>query len=86
MPGLANRLSLFEQVSKHLIRYIDQICPEEILIWTEMEHMDPMLYKMCFVKYLTHVLHVLPGSFACYLLKVISTVENKLNDQNVQEK
>ena len=29
MPGLANRLSLFEQVSKHLIRYID---------WPKFEH------------------------------------------------
>ena len=29
VPGLANRLSLFEQVSKHLIRYID---------WPKFEH------------------------------------------------
>ena len=29
MPGLANRLNLFEQLSKHLIRYID---------WSKFEH------------------------------------------------
>ena len=29
MPDLANRLSIFEQVSKHLIRYID---------WPKFEH------------------------------------------------
>ena len=29
MPGLANRLNLFEQLSKYLIRYID---------WSKSEH------------------------------------------------
>ena len=29
MPGLANKLNLFEQVSKHLIMYID---------WSKFEH------------------------------------------------
>ena len=41
---------------------VDQIWPEEILIWTEMEHMDPTLYKMCFVNYL------FDSHFGCFAL------------------
>ena len=39
MPGLANRISLFEQVSKHLIRYIDWTLLEcQISTWSKIDY------------------------------------------------
>ena len=39
VPGLANRLSLFEKVSKHLIRYIDWPKFEcQISTWSKIDH------------------------------------------------
>ena len=49
MPGLANRLSLFEQVSKHLIRYIDWPKFEHCLS-AKLVHGPKLITKKCMVK------------------------------------
>ena len=49
MPGLANRLSLFKQVSKHLIRYIDWPKFEHCL-GAKLVHGPKLITKKCMVK------------------------------------
>ena len=49
VPGLANRLSLFEQVSKHLIRYIDWPKFEHCLS-AKLVHGPKLITKNCMVK------------------------------------
>ena len=49
VPGLANRLSLFEQVSKQLIRYIDWPKFEHCLS-AKLVHGPKLITKKCMVK------------------------------------
>ena len=51
VPGLANRLSLFEQVSKHLIRYFNIDWPKfEHCLSTKLVHGPKLITKKCMVK------------------------------------
>ena len=70
MPGLANRLSLFEQVSKHLIRYIDWPKFEHCLS-AKLVHGPKLITKKCMVKS-----YCAKKYMVCYVLAQIMVVNS----------